>query len=104
MSEGPARRLELGVAMTGLLAAGLRAYTQAQLGFPDGHLTELERALRAPYSAVAALIVVCGVALLVPGRRFRWALVVGVGVLMAVDLVAIPVIGGRLGLSDGGGG
>lgn len=82
----------------------LQILAQSQLGFPDGHVTEFEAAMRVPHLVFAAISVGLAGVLVWPGRRGRWWLVVLACAVVAVDRLGLAVIGGLLGLDHGQGG
>lgn len=92
------------MALGGFGLGGLQLYEQGHLGFPDGHLTELERALRWPHVGVAGLCLVVAAGLLWPNGRGRWYLGAILGLLLAADWIGLPMLGDALGLEDGQGG
>lgn len=87
----------IGAAVVGGCITMYRVWEQAHLGFPDGHLTTLDRALYAPHLVIAGLLALASIALL---WRGRWAFLAAV---VALDL-ALPLLGAALGLEDCGGG
>lgn len=106
MSPESRRFIEIFAAVLGLLAGGLRLAEQRQLGFPDGHLTELERALRVPHVALATAAMTLAVLLLAtrPPKDGRRGLVVALAAVLLVDGLVVSAVGRLLGLADGGGG
>ena len=88
----------------GAALAGVQLYEQQQLGFPDGHISELERALRWPHLGLASLCRVVAAGLLWPGERERGPLAAILVLLLAADWVGLPMLGEALGLEHGQGG
>lgn len=88
-------------ALASLLYAVLLAYEESGRGFPDGHLTELDRALRLPRLGTAVLALGIGAWLL--RSRGRWPLPVLVA-LVLFERLALPALGAWLGLDHGQGG
>jgi uncharacterized membrane protein len=91
-------------ALLGASLATLQLLEQKSLGFPDGHLTELEQALRWPHVGLAGLCLVVAVGLLWPGGRGRWYLLAILALLLVTDWVGLPMIGQAMGLDSGQGG
>lgn len=102
VSVAKPRALELGLAVLAAASGLWRVVELRQLGFPDGHLTELETAMRPPHLALAALTVWLGLGLLLSSRGRLWCFSVVVAVL--VDRLALDGLGLLLGLEDGQGG
>ena len=88
----------IGAAVVGGCITMYRMWEQAHLGFPDRHLTTLDRPLYAPLLALAGLLALASAALL---WRGRWALLAAVVALPALDL-ALTRLGAALGLEDCG--
>lgn len=89
------------------LAVGAALAQLAQqwaLGFPDGYISELDRTMRLPHYALAALVVVLAVVLARGAGRWRWGLVVLLGALCAFDHFGLRWLGLAMGLDDGRGG
>ena len=103
-SPRPPRPAELLTALVSGGAGLLQVVEQRSLGFPDGHLTALEAAMRAPHLALSAISVGLGVALVRTGSTRRWTLIgAAVGVLL-VDRFGLEILGRLLGLEHGEGG
>ena len=104
----PRRRriLELTLATFALFYAALLVLGEAGSGFPDGYVSELDRALRAPRVGVAivALGIRAALAHGVSNPRVGVALALALGVLVLVEGAGFPWFGLALGFADGGGG
>ena len=100
----PPRPAEL---LTALLSGGaglLQMVEQRSLGFPDGHITALDAAMRAPHLVLSAILIGLGVALVRTGSTRRWTLIgAAVGVLL-VDRFGLEILGALMGLEHGQGG
>ena len=78
-----------------VLAAGCGAILvlgEADRGFPDGYVTELDRALRSPRLAAALVALALGIALARDGGtpRGRVALGLALGAVELVEWLALP--------------
>lgn len=82
----------------------LQILAQSQLGFPDGHVTEFEAAMRAPHLVFAAISIGVAVAMLWPGRLRRWWWIGLACAVLAADRLGLEVVGNLLGLDQGQGG
>ena len=100
------RAADLGLAAIAVGYAALLLWTEAGRGFPDGHLTELDRALRLPRVLAAGVALGLGVVLARGGGRAgaRGACGLGLGLLVVVERWIFPAVGAALGLAGGGGG
>lgn len=100
----PPRLLRLLVALASGASGLLQIVATRALGFPDGHLTALEAAMRGPHLALSALSIGLCVALLRAGPRAPWPLLgAAVGALL-VDRLGLDLLGALLGLEHGQGG
>lgn len=99
----PLNRWALAATGLGLVAAVVFGVEQAGRGFPDGHLTELDRWLVGPEAAVVGAV--WGVTV-VAWKRRRWAQVCfwSAAAVWGVAQVLLPWIGRGIGLDAGGGG
>lgn len=104
MSAAPPRMVEVACAVGAFAVAAVRILEESRRGFPDGHLTELERVLRLPHVGLTAVLVVLGVVLLGRWRGPRWVLPMAALGVAALDWVVLPAVAARMGLDAGGGG
>ncbi len=100
------RILELALATFAAFYAALLVLGEAGRGFPDGYVSELDRALRAPRVGVALVALGIGAVLARGGStpRVGVALALALGVLVLVEWAGFPWLGFLLGFADGGGG
>lgn len=100
----PSRIGELLAAFLGFASAGVSVMEQRALGFPDGHLSQLDRTMRLPHYALAGVCVMIAVALAGGGLRWRWWLVAVLAAAVLLDHWGLRWIGVQLGLEYGQGG
>jgi len=102
----PGRSIDLVLAALAAGYAALLVLGEAVSGFPDGYVTELDRALRGPRLAAAPVAVLLGSALARGTGTPRARLGLGVALCAVVlgERLVFPALGAALGLADGGGG
>ncbi len=102
------RRITLVAGIFALLGVAVLAWVIGGFGFPDGHLTELERAYAALWAWARWPAALAGAALVAmgarPPRSRGWAIgaLVVLALLTALLIGSVLVLPGRL--EDGGGG
>ena len=103
---GARRIIEIVLAALAAGYAAILVLGEADRGFPDGYVTELDRALRAPRLGTALVALALGIALARGGRTPRGVVALGLalGAVVLVEWLALPAIGAALGFTDGIGG
>jgi membrane-associated phospholipid phosphatase len=89
-----------------IVAIGFAALVVAEergRGFPDGHVTDLDRALFVPRIGTAVLAAAIGGLLLTGRVSTRWLLIL-LAIVVAFERFGLPAIGAAMGLDAGGGG
>ncbi len=99
-----ARIGELVAACVGLVAVGVQLRVQSMVGWPDGAVTALERAMRFPHQVVTGVLVLVAVALMRGPGPWRGPLIAAVVVLGFLGGWGLDWLGAEMGLDHGQGG